>query len=173
MNKLLDKYPNSIRKELKKQLEILSIDITNEYVINDKYNKIINKDDLYNMFLKHFLLNDHVNELKICVGLTAKGENCTRSVYNNTKYCKTHFIKYKHTLNKYKMNEEYIYDVIELKNNNIIDDKIYKKIYINGLLYNTDGKYIYDENNEKCGYKNEVNEYTVCYDPFILDSISI
>lgn len=170
MNRLLDKYPESIKKELKSQLEKLSYKISSEYIINDKNDNNIDNSQLYDIFLNHFSLNEKIEEQKYCIGVTSKGDGCTRSaLYEN--YCKIHLKKYKNIIKK-KEEHIYTYDVIEI-NNKINNNDNSDKIYIDGTVYNTDGKYLYDENYEKCGYKNDLNEYTICHDPFVLDSINI
>jgi hypothetical protein len=178
-NSLGEKIKNAYKKDIENSIDELFQKFD---IFKRNTDKLIDKDDLINIFLKPF-------DIVYCSAATKSNKRCKYKTVNNSNYCSRH-LRESHNLkdiihypnfklmeNKENTNEINDFFLIKNTENNEIENSNLKKILIQDSFYMIDDKWIYnissyyDKNSyEKVGYIDG-EEYILTNDPFILDII--
>jgi hypothetical protein len=142
------KLKNNIVKKVVKELK-------QTYIILNKNGQVMKEDDI---------IKSLSNNSK-CIGVS-QGVRCSKAVFGNSDYCKTHSVKKLTKCDYPSLEIEYVFDIEEK-----MDTSKLSKTFIEDTFYYIDimNSFIYTKDGIKAGIVSN-DEYILTSDPYIINN---
>jgi hypothetical protein len=148
------KFKTSIIKKIIRELK-------QKYIVSDCNGRVIDENEIIN----------NLSKTKKCIGVNSSKTRCSKTVYGNSEYCKSHLAilsskQVKFTSEIPCIDVEYIYNT-----NEKIDTRKLLKKFINDTFYYIDiiNNYVYTKDGAKVGILGEDEELILTNNPYLLN----